>query len=44
MNFMRRLTIVVSAMLLAAGACSLPTDDEAAIIDPEELPNQMQFW
>ncbi|MEO0494923.1 MAG: hypothetical protein AAF081_16070 [Actinomycetota bacterium] len=30
------------AMMLAAAACSLPTDDEAAIIAPEELPDALR--
>ena len=32
---------VALAMMLAAVACSLPTDDEAAIIPPEDLPDAL---
>ena len=33
---------VALAMMLAAVACSLPTDDEAAIIPPEDLPDALR--
>ena len=33
---------VVLATMLAAVACSLPTDDEAAIIEPEALPDALR--
>lgn len=40
-RMLRHLAIVVIAML-AAAACSLPTDSEAALINPEELPDALR--
>ena len=40
---MRRRLLLLLAMLLAlAVGCSLPTDDEAAIVDPEDLPDVLR--
>ena len=40
---MRRRLLLLLAMLLALGVgCSLPTDDEAAIVDPEDLPDVLR--
>ena len=38
---MRRVLVALAVGLMLAG-CSLPTDDEAAIIDPEDLPDVLR--
>ena len=42
MTRIRHLVAVVIAMGLAVAACSLPTDDEAALIDTETLPDVLR--
>lgn len=39
---MRRLLPVLATVLLILTSCSLPTDDEAAVIDPETLPDVLR--
>ena len=41
MRVLRRLTVLM-ALTLSAAACSLPTDDEAALIDTEALPEVLR--
>ncbi|MEM8704851.1 MAG: hypothetical protein AAGE98_00225 [Actinomycetota bacterium] len=41
LNRIARWGVIAVVMTLAAAACSLPTDDEASIIDPEELPDAL---
>ena len=38
---MRRLAVLLFLSLAMVG-CSLPTDDEAAVIDPEDLPDVLR--
>ena len=42
MSRLLRHLVVVLAAVLAAAACSLPTDSEAAVIDPDELPDALR--
>lgn len=42
MSRLLRHLVVILAAVLAAAACSLPTDSEAAVIDPEELPDALR--
>lgn len=42
MTRIARWFLLLLAVTAGAAACSLPTDDEAAIIDPEELPDALR--
>ncbi|MEM9465831.1 MAG: GerMN domain-containing protein [Actinomycetota bacterium] len=42
MRRIRDLAVLVAATALAIGACSLPTDDDAALIDTDQLPDVLR--
>lgn len=42
MTRIHRLAVIIGSILLAVAACSLPTDDEATLIDSEALPDVLR--